>query len=266
MAVERPGSNAMFDLTGKVILVAGGAGYLGTAVCEALARQGGAVVIADQHADRADQVAEAIRAGGGRSLGLSIELGDEGSIREAVAAAATWLGRLDILVNMTYGASGKGLEDLTAEDFDRANRINLTGGFLLAREAARAMTAGGSIILFASMYAQVSPDPRVYEEPMHPNPLEYGVGKAGVIQMARYLAVAWAPRGIRVNAIAPGPFPNPDVRRQATSFVERLAGRVPMGRVGINHEIAGPVVMLASDEAAYITGETIGVNGGWTAW
>lgn len=256
----------MFDLAGKVALVAGGAGYLGSPVCEALARQGAAVAIADQRAEHAATLADGITAAGGRALGIAIDLADESSIQGAVAAAAAWHGRLDCCVNMTYGASAKRLDDLTAEDFDRANRINLTGAFLLAREAARAMTAGGSIVLFASMYGQVSPDPRIYDEPLVPNPLEYGVGKAGVIQMARYLAVAWGPRGIRVNAIAPGPFPSPEVRRQSGSFAERLAAKVPLGRVGAGHEVAGPVVLLAADESAYITGETIAVNGGWTAW
>jgi NAD(P)-dependent dehydrogenase (short-subunit alcohol dehydrogenase family) len=128
------------------------------------------------------------------------------------------------------------------------------------------MTSGGSIILFASMYGQVSPDPRAYEPPMKPNPIEYGVGKAGIIQMVKYLSVFWASRGIRVNAIAPGPFPNPSVQKEDPDFVQRLAQKVPLGRVGRNQEIAGPVVLLASEEASFITGETINVNGGWTAW
>ena len=144
--------------------------------------------------------------------------------------------------------------------------MNLTGTFLLAREAARAMPLGGSIILFASMYGLVAPDPRVYRPPMKSNPIEYGVGKAGVIQMARYLAVSWGGRGIRVNAIAPGPFPNPDVQRQFPDFVQRLAGKVPLGRIGRQEEIAGTVVFLASDASSYLNGATINVDGGWTAW
>ena len=89
--------------------------------------------------------------------------------------------------------------------------FELTGTFVLARAAARAMPAGGSIVLFASMYGLVAPDPRVYHPPMNPNPIEYGAGKAAIVQMTRYLAAAWGPRGIRVNAVAPGPFPNATV-------------------------------------------------------
>lgn len=252
----------MFDLRGKVALVAGGAGYLGAPICEALGAQGASVMVADKNVERA----RALAAGLPSAATVDIDLADEASIQQAVQRTVTALGRLDISVNLTYHSIGKLVEELSAAEFDAANRINLTGTFLLARASAQAMTGGGSIILFASMYGQVSPDPRVYAAPMKPNPLEYGVGKAGIIQMVKYLAVTWAPRGIRVNAVAPGPFPNPDVQKQSPDFIRRLAQKVPLGRIGSHREIAGPVVLLASAEAAFITGETINVNGGWTAW
>lgn len=256
----------LFDLSDKVVLVAGGAGYLGQPACRALAEQGATVMVADLALERAAALVADIVARGGKAHTAELDVADETSIRAAVARAVAEFGRLDTMVNATYLSIGKSLEDLGAEEFDRANRVNLTGTFLLAREAARAMPNGGSIVLFASMYGVVAPDPNVYRPPMNPNPIEYGVGKAGIVQMAKYLAVSWGARGIRVNAIAPGPFPNHDIQRQHPDFVQRLAGNVPLGRIGRQDEIAGTVVFLASDASSYFTGATLCVDGGWTAW
>ncbi len=101
---------------------------------------------------------------------------------------------------------------------------------------------------------------------MNPNPLEYGVGKAGIQQMTRYLAVHWGRSGVRVNCISPGPFPNPKVQEKNPDFMERLAAKSPMGRIGQSHEIAGSVAFLLSDAASYITGQNLAVDGGWTTW
>ena len=256
----------LFDLTGKVVLVAGGAGYLGQAMCKGLAGQGASVMVADIASDRAEALAVQLQSDGAKAAAIHLDVGDEASIRSAVTSATETFGRLDVLVNATFAAAGKTVDELTAEEFDRANRVNLTGTFLLAREAARAMPSGGSIILFASMYGLVAPDPRVYHAPMKPNPLEYGVGKAAVIQMAKYLSVYWGASGIRVNAIAPGPLPNTAIQQDHPDFVARLAERVPLGRVGRPEEIAGVIAFLASDASSYLSGTTIAVDGGWTAW
>lgn len=256
----------MFELTGKSVLIAGGAGYLGEAMCRHLVTAGARLMIADLAGERARTLATQLAQNGTTALDCSLDVVEESSIRAAVDRTVDAYGKIDVLINATFHSSGKHIDDLTAEEFDRANQVNLTGAFLLARAAAEKMPEGGSIVMFSSMYGQVSPDPRVYRAPMQPNPIEYGVGKAGIIQMTRYLAVAWAPRKIRVNAIAPGPFPNPFVQVDHPDFVRRLAERVPMGRIGEADEIAGAVLFLASDASSYVTGEVIGVNGGWTAW
>jgi NAD(P)-dependent dehydrogenase (short-subunit alcohol dehydrogenase family) len=258
----------MFDLAGKTALVAGGAGWLGSSICERLAEQGASVMIADVDGAGAAWAAERIAssAGGARVGAVAMDVGVERSIKEAVAATVARQGGLDILVNATFAAAGKLVEEVTAEELDRTLHVNLTGGFLLAREAASAMARGGSMVFFASMYGMIAPDPGIYRLPMRPNPVEYGVAKAGVIQMARYLAVHWAARGIRVNAVAPGSFPNPKTQEQDPGFIERLAAKAPLGRVGAPGEIAGAVVYLASDEASFVTGTTLVVDGGWTAW
>jgi len=251
----------MFDLTGKVAIVAGGAGYLGSPICHRLAQRGAAVVVADVNVVGARKLADEI---GGSAHPLDI--GSETSIRRLVQKTVKQHNRLDVLVNCTYYSVGKLVEELSAKEFDRAMHVNLTGSFLLARECAGVMKPGSSIVMFSSMYGQVAPDPRVYGKGMKPNPIEYGVAKAGIIQMVQYLAVHWGPRNIRVNAVAPGPFPNSAVQKQHRGFIKRLSQKVPLGRIGQSDEIAGAVVYLASDESSYVTGQTIAVNGGWTAW
>jgi NAD(P)-dependent dehydrogenase (short-subunit alcohol dehydrogenase family) len=112
----------------------------------------------------------------------------------------------------------------------------------------------------------VSPDPKVYEPPATPNPIEYGTGKAGVQQMARYLAVHWGHSDVRVNSLSPGPFPNPNIQRDNPAFVQRIAAKTALGRIGQSGEIAGTVAFLLSDAASYVTGHNLAVDGGWTAW
>jgi len=183
-----------------------------------------------------------------------------------VQAASGLTGGLWGVVNATYGASGKRFDDLTAADFDQANRLNLTGSFILARAAARHMPQGGSMVMFASMYGLVAPNPGFYPPPMPPNPVEYGAGKAGLIQMVRYMAGHFGPQGIRVNAVAPGPFPHPATQEGSADFMANLSAATMLGRIGAQAEMAGPTAFLLSDAASYVTGQCLNVDGGWTAW
>ncbi|WP_374625720.1 SDR family NAD(P)-dependent oxidoreductase [Devosia sp.] len=256
-----------FDLSGRAFLVVGGAGYLGTPTGELIARLGGDVVIADISAEKTEVAVAAIEAvgGTGKVSGLSIDIADEASILAVVRQAAA-RGNLGGVVMSTSGASGKRLDDLTAEDFDRANRINLTGTFLLAREAARHMGQGGSIVLYSSMYGVVAPVMANYPPPMPPNPIEYGAGKAGIVQMVKYLAAHYGRSGIRVNAIVPGPFPHPATVAANPEFIGNLERATMLGRIGAQHETAGPTAFLLSPASSYVTGHVLTVDGGWTAW
>ncbi len=120
------------------------------------------------------------------------------------------------------------------------------------------------------MYGRISPEPAIYHDPMPPNPIDYGVVKAGLEQMIRYLAVHYAPRNIRVNGVAPGAFPHAVSQGfnepGYQEFVARLAKKAPMNRIGRQEELAGPVVFLASDDASFVTGQTLPVDGGWEIW
>ena len=246
-----------FDLSGRVALVAGGAGYLGSALCQGLLHRGAKIVIADVNQTQAERIVEELN---GLGLGppsraFPLDINQEESIRQLVGRVQTDFDHLDILINATAAPQVKMLQEITGQDFAASLKANLAGSFLLAREARLAMRRGGSIILFSSMYARVAPDPRLYYSPLRPNAIEYGVGKAGIEQMVRYLAVAWAGENIRVNGIAPGPFPSPKVQKDWPDFAKRLAQRVPLGRIGFASEIIGPTVFLASDASSYVTGE-----------
>ena len=223
-------------------------------------------MIADMNIERAEALAGSIRNAGGTADTVEMDGADEESLINSVQHTCKTFGRLDSCIIMTYHAIGSTVDQLTGPEFDAVNHVNLTGTFVLVRAAADAMEAGGSIGLFTSMYGQVSPDPRIYLQPMKPNPIEYGVGKAGVIQMMKYPAVAWEPRGTRVNAISPGLFPNPDAQKNSPDFVQSLSQKVPLGCVGQAPENVDPVVLLASDESSFINGTVVNVDGGWMAW
>jgi NAD(P)-dependent dehydrogenase (short-subunit alcohol dehydrogenase family) len=255
-----------FDLTGKDIWAIGGAGYLGQATVSTLASLGARVLCADLGDRAAAFVTATPLAATVQPCALDVR--DSAAVKSFVAAHLQQRGVPDGLVNLTYTSTSKRLDELTETDFDAANHGNLTATFLLARDVGLAMARAGrgSIVLFSSMYGSVSPDPRVYEAPMNANPVEYGVGKAGIQQMTRYLAVHWGRSGVRVNCISPGPFPNPNLQRDNPAFVQRLAARSPLGRVGQANEISGAVAFLLSDAAGYVTGQNLAVDGGWTAW
>lgn len=255
-----------FDLTGQDIWVIGGAGYLGQAVVTQLASLGARVLCADL-GDRA-QVFVQEKSLAANVTGCTLDAGDSSAVSAFVSEQLAQRGVPHGLVNLTYASTAKKLEELTEEDFDRVNHGNLTASFLLARQVGQAMAGEGrgSIVLFSSMYGTVAPDPRIYEAPMNPNPLEYGVGKAGIQQMTRYLAMHWGTKGVRVNCISPGPFPNPNLQRDNPAFMARLSAKSALARIGQAPEIAGSVSFLLSNASSYITGQNLAVDGGWTAW
>lgn len=252
-------SHTPFHLQNRDIWVVGGAGYLGQEVVKLLTELGASVLCADLpgKAKAAPGVTPA-----------DLDAADIPALETFVADQIAARGVPHGLVVMTYASTAKKFDDLTAADFDHANHGNLTATFTLARAIGNAMAerGSGSLVLFSSMYGTVSTDPRIYEAPMNPNPVEYGVGKAGIQQLTRYLAVHYGPRGVRCNAISPGPFPNPAMQANQPEFISRLAQKVPLGRVGQSPEIAGAVAFLLGDASTFITGQNLAVDGGWTVW
>lgn len=268
-----PNAIARFDLTGQVAWVAGGAGLLGTQVCTALAEHGTHVVIADSRADPAERLAAALRTDGLAAESACLDVGDGAAVDAQAARILADHGRLDVCVNLSAFHSGMSYQDITEQGLAAGFRVSLIGAFQLGRAAGRAMreprpdgSRGGRIVQFSSMYGVVSPDPSNYPDGLPINPVDYGMAKAGILQLVRYQAVQLAPFGIGVNAIVPGPFPNPDGQGANDGFVRQLSSRVPMGRVGSAPEISGAVLFLCSPAASFVTGTSITVDGGWTAW
>ncbi len=248
-----------FSLQNRDIWVIGAAGYLGQEVVKLLTALGASVLCADLPG-KAQPAPNTTPAG--------LDAADIPALEKFITDQIAARGVPHGLVVMTYAGTAKKFDELTAADFDHANHGNLTATFTLARAIGNAMAerGSGSLVLFSSMYGTVSPDPHIYESPMTPNPVEYGVGKAGMQHLTRYLAVHYGKSGVRCNAISPGPFPNPSVQHDEPAFIDRLSKKVPLGRVGQSPEIAGAVAFLLGDTSTFITGQNLAVDGGWTIW
>ncbi len=268
MPENEPTVYDLFDLHGRVAIVTGAAGWLGSAMARALAEAGARIVVTSQNPERA--VAFAATLPGEGHLGLEFHLEDTDTIPDLVAEIVRRTGRIDILVNNAYGgASAPTIDTATAEDFDRAYHIGVTSYFLLAREVVfhlRQRQAPGSIINIASMYGVVASYPDAYTGMDINSPPNYHGLKGGLVHLTRHLAAYWAADGVRVNAISPGPFPSPRVKETLPAFIQRLEAKTPLGRMGMPAELKGVVLLLASDAGSYITGQNILVDGGWTIW
>ena len=251
---------------GKVALITGATGHLGSAMAEALAEAGASVVVSSRDPGRArDAASRLLRVGESRHLPLAMDHMDESSIEGGLDVAPRQAGRIDVLVNNGHEALGADWKTVTGEQF-RRQLANAAGYFLLAhrfREHAVSRGGGGSVVMIGLMYGLVGSYPDAYEGIGAANPVAYQTLKGGILHMTRHLAVHWAPDGVRVNSLSPGPFP---AESASPEMVERLKGKSPMGRMGRPEELKGAIVFLASDASSYMTGQNLVVDGGWTAW
>lgn len=257
----------LFNLQGKVAILTGATGWLGSAMSRALAEAGATVVVTSR--DEAKVQAFAATLPGSGHIGLGFDQGKTATIPAFVQQVLEKTGKIDILVNNAYGGTAPSIDNATAEDFDRAYHTGVTAYFLLARAVAdhlRSRGAPGSIINISSMYGVVASYPDAYKGLATNSPPNYHGLKGGLIQLTRHLAAYWAKDNIRVNCIAPGPFPTDKTQSRLPEFIERLDQKVPMGRMGRPEELKGLVVLLASEAGSYITGQNLLVDGGWTAW
>jgi gluconate 5-dehydrogenase len=256
----------LFDLGGKVALITGGTGHLGSAMSRALAEAGASVVVTSRDADRARAAAASLpRVGTARHHGVALDHMEPERLERGFREALEWAGRIDVLVNNGHEAGANDWTTVTAEQFTR-QLANATGYFLLARlvrDHAVERGAPASIILLGSIYGQVGSYPDAYEGICPASPVAYHVLKGGVVHLTRHLAVSWASDRVRVNCLSPGPFPS---EKAPAAMVERLCAKLPMRRMGRPHELKGAVVFLASEASSFMTGQNLTIDGGWTAW
>lgn len=244
-------------LQGKVAIVTGAATGNGLAIARAFAREGARVVIADIAAEMARQAADEIGGAGGQVVSMAVNVTKGQEVQRMIQGAVELFGSLDILVNNAGVIGRYDILDVTEDEWDRIMNVNLKGTFLPAQAAARQMVkqGGGNIINIASIAA----------ESMDPAIVPYCASKGAVRTLTKGMALALAKRGVRVNAIGPGPIYT-NLNRDKLDVPENMAAvvaHIPMGRVGRPDDLVGSAVFLASDESAYVTGITLYVDGGY---
>lgn len=255
-----PAAPSMFDLSGRVCVVTGGGRGIGKAIATALAAQGATVVITGRTQATLDAAAEEIGRSGATVDAIAADVASEDDVARLARIVEERHGGARVLVNNAgVNAIYKKAEDTTLSEWNEIIATNLTGVFLTCRAFGRSMLAAGSgsIVTISSIGGRVG----------LAKTAPYCASKGGVELLTRSLAIDWAPRGVRVNTVAPAYVKTDLTAGLAAHPVlgERIVQRTPMHRFGQPDEIAGAVVFLASDASLYVTGQTIGVDGGWTA-
>src|SRR5215471_2131661 len=252
----------LFDLTGRTAIVTGGGSGIGRHMAQALAEGGANVVICARKLERCEQAAAEIAGLGVRTLALRCDVREPDDVHEVVERTRAELGRIDILVNNAGTAWGAAPEEMPLDGWQKVIDVNLTGVFLFAQAAGRTMIAdggGGKIVNIASVAGLGGAPAEVM------NAIPYHASKGGVIAFTRDLACKWALHGINVNAIAPGWFPS-DMSRLVLEQNPQLVERIPLRRLGGPDDLKGAILYLASAASDYVTGHTLVVDGGQSAW
>ncbi len=257
-------------MDGCVGIVTGGAGHIGLACAEALAELGAKVAIVDRMPEACEARAKDIASRFGvDTLAVPVDLSSADECRSTITRVLDHFGRLDVLVNnaaLTGGSGIKGyavpLPEQSLEAWEAALRVNLTAPFLLSQAAFSALAErDGAIVNVGSIYGSVGPNPALYTGTTMGNPTAYGATKGGLLQLTRYLATTMAPK-VRVNCLSPGGV----ARGQPEAFVKRYVAATPLGRMATEEDFKGAFAFLASRASAYVTGQNLLVDGGFTAW
>jgi gluconate 5-dehydrogenase len=252
----------LFDLSGKSAIVTGGAHGIGRDMAQALAEAGANVVLCARNAERCEQAASELAALGVEAFGMRCDVREPGEIQAVVDRTTEAFGRVDVLVNNAGTAWGAPPEETPLHGWQKVIDVNLTGVFLFAQAAGRVMIGGGrggKIVNIASTAGLGGAPPEVM------NAIPYNTSKGGVIAFTRDLACKWAGHGINVNAIAPGWFPS-DMSRFVLDRNPHLVDGIPLRRFGGPDDLKGAILFLASPASDYVTGHTLVLDGGQTAW
>ncbi|MBA4385072.1 MAG: short-chain dehydrogenase [Anaerolinea sp.] len=267
----------LFDLTGKVAVVTGGAGILGQHFCAGLAESGAKVAVVDLQEDKAIELAQVLNVRYKvQVIGIGCDVSDPTSVKKMVSRVISEFEEINILHNNAAGKSDdldaffSPFEEYSLDQWRKIMSVNLDGMFLVAQAVGKQMVVqgkGGSIVQTASIYGVMAPDHRIYEGSFYLDrqintPAVYSTSKAGVIGLTRHLATYWADKGIRVNTLTPGGTES----GQNDEFKHRYSFRIPLNRMANAHEMVGALLYLSSDASSYVTGQNIIVDGGLNAW
>jgi NAD(P)-dependent dehydrogenase (short-subunit alcohol dehydrogenase family) len=261
----------LMSLRGRVAVVTGGAGHIGAAICDTLAELGARIAIVDISEEPLINVSKRIEDKYSiETIFLSADLANEQSVKNIPQYVLDKFDQLDILVNCAAFVGSSDLKgwvspfiEQKSEAWRLALEVNLTAPFILTQACSNALKRSehGSVINIGSIYGLVGPDIRLYEGTNMGNPAAYSASKGGLLQLTRWLATVLAPQ-IRVNSITPGGIG----RDQPEIFRRRYIDRTPLRRMGMEEDIKGAIAYLAGDLSAYVTGQNIVIDGGWTIW
>jgi gluconate 5-dehydrogenase len=261
----------LFSLKDRVAIVTGGAGKLGSQMCDALAEAGAHVVVASRNLENCQRKAAELSASFAEALAVRVDVTVPEQVQAMKQSVMDKFRRVDVLVNNAYSGVMAPFETMTAEQFDAAWRGATTSAFLCSQAVAPVMIEQkkGVIVNIASFWGVIAPDFRVYGNTGLSSPPNYGAAKAGMIQFTRWLATYLAPHGIRANSIAPGGFYSQALESRpdyVDVFVPAYNYLTPLGRMGNDTDLKGAIVYLSSDASAWMTGQNLVIDGGRTAW
>ena len=262
-ADARVGSLDLFRLDGKTAMVTGGGRGLGQYMAEALSDAGAKLVLCSRKKEALEEVREGIEAKGGEALALECDVTEPDDVERVASKTEERFGAIDVLVNNSGATWGAPPLEMPLERFDQVVKVNIRGTFLMSRAVGRRMVErgeGGKIVNISSVAGLVGG---------HPNYMQtvgYNTSKGAIISMTRDLATSWARHGINVNALAPGWFPTKMSGGLIEQFGDEMLKGIPLGRFGEPDDLKGAILFLASPAANYVTGQTIVVDGGHTAW
>jgi len=259
----------MKGLSGRIALVTGATGLLGCAITRRLAAANVTVLVASRHAEKAKKwISEQSSEYASKLIPLELNLTNENSIKFVFEKIVRKVGTPTILVANASLRDGLAtpFNKLTYSNFNRLCEVDVAGHFLCARYLVEQLSSDtrASIVFLSSIYSIMGVDQSIYHSGMSPTPVQYAAVKSAILGLTRYLAAFWGRRGVRVNAVLAGGVRS--VTRQSDEFVRNYASRTMLGRMATPEEIASAVAFLASDDASYITGECLVVDGGFSAW
>jgi NAD(P)-dependent dehydrogenase (short-subunit alcohol dehydrogenase family) len=259
-----------FQLTDRVAIVTGGSGFYGKPISTALAEAGAHVIIASRDKKKCDVFASALADQGYSAEGMSLDLASELSIKSFTDKVINKYGKIDILINNAVSREGfKDLEHIQKDEWEEAQKINSTGLIIITQAVLKFMTKqkSGNIINIGSIQGVVGPNFKVYGGTGMSSPVNYTYDKWGMVGLTKWLANFYGKYNIKVNCISPGGYgPGVEENIGENEFVENYKNLTPLGRFANESDIKGPVVFLASDASAYVTGHNLLVDGGWTSW